>query len=444
MEGMTPYVDFTDSKGPLLWIIYGVGYLISGQDYIGVWILEVLYYSVVSYFAYRIAILLLNEKRWAFLTAALVRIPMLCWLDDDIHAEQWCLLSLMYLLYNLTCSCLNGNNKLSTKSAIWCGVAVGIAVFIKWSVGLAYMILLCIIPLCGVFGSRSRSLVVITLKTYLLEMLGVFSVCLVVSLLMLSLGGLYGMFDEYFFATYGTIQGGTKSYQMSLLSEWCLTAKHLIFSPRCWALIFVACTLPLFRKHRKKVWLIFISGVVLIMFFNIHDMRYYQMALASYAVFFFVFIAQIATLYYGKLTSRSFGIIMCAVIFFEIYHCALMNRNMMLKFPAYPDIMAIEESISNESDNPTILCYRCNYSGIGISSRVSPSTLYWSNQAGANQDMLNHQDSVLMKRKADVVTVVADVESGNPNIQKVEDAGYKKIGEYEDALFKKVHVYIRE
>lgn len=117
---------------------------------------------------------------------------------------------------------------------------------------------------------------------------------------------------------------------------------------------------------------------------------------------------------------------------------------MMLKFPAYPDIMAIEESISNESDNPTILCYRCNYSGIGISSRVSPSTLYWSNQAGANQDMLNHQDSVLMKRKADVVTVIADVESGNPNIQKVEDAGYKKIGEYEDALFKKVHVYIRE
>lgn len=116
MEGMTPYVDFTDSKGPLLWIIYGVGYLISGQDYIGVWILEVLYYSVVSYFAYRIAILLLNEKRWAFLTAALVQIPMLCWLDDDIHAEQWCLLSLMYLLYNLTCSCLNGNNKLSTQS----------------------------------------------------------------------------------------------------------------------------------------------------------------------------------------------------------------------------------------------------------------------------------------------------------------------------------------
>ena len=26
MNGLVPYVDFADSKGPLLWLIYGVGY----------------------------------------------------------------------------------------------------------------------------------------------------------------------------------------------------------------------------------------------------------------------------------------------------------------------------------------------------------------------------------------------------------------------------------
>ena len=25
MNGMVPYIDFADSKGPLLWLIYGVG-----------------------------------------------------------------------------------------------------------------------------------------------------------------------------------------------------------------------------------------------------------------------------------------------------------------------------------------------------------------------------------------------------------------------------------
>lgn len=36
MEGMTPYIDFADSKGPLLWLIYGIGYLLSPTSYIGV------------------------------------------------------------------------------------------------------------------------------------------------------------------------------------------------------------------------------------------------------------------------------------------------------------------------------------------------------------------------------------------------------------------------
>jgi len=30
-----PYVDFIDSKGPLLWLIYGVGYVITPHSFIG-------------------------------------------------------------------------------------------------------------------------------------------------------------------------------------------------------------------------------------------------------------------------------------------------------------------------------------------------------------------------------------------------------------------------
>ena len=29
MNGMIPYTEFADSKGPLLWLIYGIGYLLS-------------------------------------------------------------------------------------------------------------------------------------------------------------------------------------------------------------------------------------------------------------------------------------------------------------------------------------------------------------------------------------------------------------------------------
>ena len=45
MNGMRPYVDFTDSKGPLLWLIYGIGYLLSPRNYVGVYVLSCLCYE---------------------------------------------------------------------------------------------------------------------------------------------------------------------------------------------------------------------------------------------------------------------------------------------------------------------------------------------------------------------------------------------------------------
>ena len=50
MNGMIPYVDFADSKGPLLWLIYGLGYLFSPYNYIGVfWISFIMYAFVYIY-----------------------------------------------------------------------------------------------------------------------------------------------------------------------------------------------------------------------------------------------------------------------------------------------------------------------------------------------------------------------------------------------------------
>ena len=52
MNGMVPYVDFADSKGPLLWLIYGVGYLLSHYDYHGVFWVSVVVYSFTFYFLF--------------------------------------------------------------------------------------------------------------------------------------------------------------------------------------------------------------------------------------------------------------------------------------------------------------------------------------------------------------------------------------------------------
>ena len=46
MSGMLPYVDFADSKGPLLWLIYGIGYLLDHTSYVGVYWISCFWYGL--------------------------------------------------------------------------------------------------------------------------------------------------------------------------------------------------------------------------------------------------------------------------------------------------------------------------------------------------------------------------------------------------------------
>ena len=69
MNGMTPYVDFADSKGPLLWLIYGIGYLLSHYDYTGVFWLSWLSYSITFIFIFKTSQLFLKDKQLAFISS---------------------------------------------------------------------------------------------------------------------------------------------------------------------------------------------------------------------------------------------------------------------------------------------------------------------------------------------------------------------------------------
>ena len=54
-NGKIPYKDLFEQKGPLLYLIYGIGYLISHDTFIGIFILECVSYTIFSYFLYLIS-----------------------------------------------------------------------------------------------------------------------------------------------------------------------------------------------------------------------------------------------------------------------------------------------------------------------------------------------------------------------------------------------------
>lgn len=54
-NGKVPYKDLFEQKGPLLYLVYGIGYLMSHDTFIGVFILEIISYTFFAYFIYLIS-----------------------------------------------------------------------------------------------------------------------------------------------------------------------------------------------------------------------------------------------------------------------------------------------------------------------------------------------------------------------------------------------------
>ena len=84
MNGMVPYVEFADSKGPLLWLIYGLAYVISPDDYFGVWIINGIGYLGVLLCMYLTVKMFVKKEGVAFLLT-LLTVPFL--FIPDIHYE---------------------------------------------------------------------------------------------------------------------------------------------------------------------------------------------------------------------------------------------------------------------------------------------------------------------------------------------------------------------
>ncbi len=100
MNGVIPYKDIFEQKGILLYLIYGLGYLISNKSFYGVFIIEVAFFTIFLYFVSKIVRLFLNSK------FVYIILPILSFLITTSvafthggSAEEFCLPMFAFSLY---------------------------------------------------------------------------------------------------------------------------------------------------------------------------------------------------------------------------------------------------------------------------------------------------------------------------------------------------------
>ncbi len=135
-RGLIPYRDLFEQKGPLLYLIHCLAYLISNTSFTGVYIFEALSLTVTLFYVYRLAQLCL-EKIPSLLVSVATGIAItntFCFYVGD-SAEEFCLPGLAAAIYYIV-KFFRDPDKTDFKwyTYLFCGFLAGCIVMIKYSV----------------------------------------------------------------------------------------------------------------------------------------------------------------------------------------------------------------------------------------------------------------------------------------------------------------------
>lgn len=256
MNGMTPYVDFTDSKGPMLWLIYGLGYLLSPHDYTGIFWLSCIGYAITLWLIYRSALLLLGDYRWALLCAVLMPLAYFYpHIHEEIKTEDFAqpLIALCLYCYTL----LQQRSRLRRNTIAWCHTAMGACLGCVLMMKYSFVPMLGIIVVFALVAARHHGMGIMASIMWVCA--GIIVALLPWAVYFAIAGNFTAFINEYFINTIDTLQhlrhqNGTI---IDILRKFRLHHAVTVFPLLCFggALIHALC----FARHR---WFAIVTTIV--------------------------------------------------------------------------------------------------------------------------------------------------------------------------------------
>ena len=420
MNGMVPYVDFADSKGPLLWLIYGLGYLISPRDYTGVYWITCLWYSFIYYYTYKIADIFLKNRLKSVLCAVLMTVAFFNPLFHvETRAEDFCLLFVTLSLYR-TCLLLyfdKVTDQMINRSFLLIGVSFSCLFLIKFNIAAIQSILL--ITSCY-YLYRSKLSFIKPLVNYIF---GVLLVLVPFLFYFVVEGNLGAFIQEYLINTTKTVPGGGL---YEYLIQWVLFIRSRSLLLLLFFLVLggylVSRTLV-----RYKYFPLFISVAFFFMTFRPVIWFCYYMSLCS------IFVIWVLLYYLLDKAVSIKAIMICTVLAilplsYHLYFQTYGNKFKPFKFFSIEQKTHFDKinSIMNKYQHPTLINVMSHEYGYGILSKSLPGCKYWAFQNGATESMIEEHKKDILKGVSDFLYVHdrKKIEKEGISFQLLKEVGY--------------------
>ena len=147
-NGLIPYRDLFEQKGPFLYIIFMIGYFISPGKFSGIFILEVIFLGIILYISSKIVEMFIDEKKYPkgkYLILLLYGVLMTTSISfvEGGSSEEFNLLFTTITIYYIVKYLKNGELvDISYKHLIICGLCCGLSLMIKYTtVGLWFIMM---------------------------------------------------------------------------------------------------------------------------------------------------------------------------------------------------------------------------------------------------------------------------------------------------------------
>lgn len=294
INGKIPYLDLFEQKGPLLFLLYGIASLISNNSFIGVFILEVISYSVFLYYVSKIIEIYLDKKYSYILIPiiALLMLPTRCFTHGG-SCEEFCFPVLAILIYKYIKYLKN--NDISSKDTIIVGILSGILLWMKYTL-LGFSIGFCITVLI-------KSLIDKNYKN-LISKVGYFTLGITITTIPwliyfgLHKNGIKSLIDVYFLFN---INSYANNYTLLQKLINCFnTIKGVIFRYYQYLILIIIPmvlsikTKTFFKETKNNIYLLISTLLLLItIFIGGTNFRYYSLPIQPFMIFGLIFIATI-------------------------------------------------------------------------------------------------------------------------------------------------------
>lgn len=427
MSGMTPYVDFADSKGPLLWLIYGIGYRISSYNYIGVFWLSVLLYTVVFYYVYLTANLFLKNDKATFFVTVCMTLSYFChWFHHEIRAEDWCQLFIAMAFYYCCRWMYTELQNLSRDCYTACfvlGISLAGTLLIKYTITAMLGIVACYM-LYAIIREKEN-----ILYSFLSFLSGFIIMVAPFVVYMLCIGCFDAFIQEYFLNTLKT----TDSYNtLETYLHECLMPTH---DTHALVLLLLCCAgAYMMSKVVKKYKYFFFISFIGFYAISIHHYLYYYLSSSLFFPLFFIvpIVRQQPNFRFRPILMI---LIICFVIFKNSYNQGIFSDSWFFKDSSnrkdYYNVAYIMSGLSN----PTVVHYGSSEHGQGVPSGILPGTKYWANQLGATEEMKKGQENAIRNQEVDFVITNIWLPGVEERKEFLRSCGYQLVYEYSDGVW---------